>query len=97
LQYLLTEEELTALKEDAQKGRDITKALEGNGNPWKENLQMLCTLVADHAPTWQGWNPKEGDPKQPWGCIRSPHRGEWYCDECPVKDICPSQWKNWSQ
>lgn len=86
MQYVLTQEEFDALKaESANKA----KALEAT-------LQDLCTKVADHMPivTWKA----DGKPT-PWGCILSEigERYCGYCDDCPVKDVCPLEYKRWSQ
>jgi hypothetical protein len=86
MQYLLTQEEYDELK--AQK-RGIR--LENT-----KKLQALCTKIADTMPVNWGW--KGPDPK-PWGCIITVQREghEWYCDQCPVQDICPYPGKSYSQ
>ena len=81
MQYVLTEEEYKALV-DAKK-----KALQDVGS----TLQNLCTMVADNLPITVYWS-KE---KEPWKCIHSMET-EWYCDNCPVLEMCPSN-KNWSK
>lgn len=58
-----------------------------------EVLQNLCTRVANHEPVVWGWGTTP-DPK-PWGCILT--KGQWYCDQCPVSDMCPHPNKEWSK
>jgi hypothetical protein len=53
-------------------------------------LQELCTRVADSEILKSGW--KKG---HPWGCILT--HSDWYCDRCPVQDVCPYEWKEWSK
>jgi len=84
MMYILTEEEMQALKSDQ---RSIQ--LEN-----KKKLQALCTKIANEMPVKWGWGEKP-DPK-PWGCVLST-REEWYCDSCPVQEICPSNRKTYSQ
>lgn len=81
MQYLLTQEEYDALR---KAGEEEKKRLH-------DTLQDLCTLVADHMPV-EGY-PREG---KPWGCIRTV-KHEWYCDQCPVRNACPNEWKEWSK
>jgi len=57
----------------------------------KKILQDLCTRVANNEPVKEGWYKGK-----PWGCILT-EEGEWYCDDCPVQDICPHDYKEWSQ
>ena len=57
-------------------------------------LQKLCTQVADNLPCVRFW--EDHDPLEPCGCILS-KKHEWYCDECPVQDVCPNQYKEWSK
>lgn len=86
MQYILTQEEFDKLKADA--ARIIGKMA--------DDLQTACTLVADHMPIKAPWAPASTDPK-PWGCIlsqTSPTKDEWYCDHCPVRNICPHPNKN---
>ena len=84
MQFLLSQEEFDELK--ARKAAD-DKAT-------KETLQKLCTMVADHMPidipSWPGW--KRG----PWKCVIN-SKNEHYCDHCPVEEICPNEYKHWSQ
>lgn len=88
MQYILTEEEYQALtkKKDWKAGVGVTG----------KRLQQICTKVADEMPikwSWGGSNP------EPWGCIITKEKQgeEWYCDQCPVQDICPHPYKAWSQ
>ena len=84
MQILLTESEYAELRDTAKQEREKNK----------DTLQELCTQVCDHMPIDWGWGGHDG-PK-PWGCILS-KQGEWYCDQCPVKDVCPSNRKHWSK
>lgn len=83
MQHVLTQEELDAL----------VQAKEIAAKEQKDMIQRLCTMVADHmpleTPNWEG-------KKLPWTCILSV-KGEHYCDGCPVQDMCPHPYKNWSQ
>lgn len=56
----------------------------------RSNLQALCTQIANEMPV------KWGRGAEPWGCILT-EENEWYCDKCPVQEICPSDRKDWSQ
>jgi hypothetical protein len=85
MQFVLTEEEYNSLKGSVDTGHAALS----------KTLQDLCTQVADLKPieveSWQGWG------HQPWGCVHSADIGEeWYCDHCPVQDVCPSL-KHWSK
>jgi hypothetical protein len=87
MQYILTQEEYDALKKQ--------QTWQFNINAKK--LQELCTKIADEMPVNWGWN---GPDPKPWGCIitqeaENPYN-EWYCDECPVRTICPGS-KNYSK
>ena len=84
MMYVLTQIEYNALRAE---GDDRV-------NEMARNLQDLCTKVADHMPivTWIN----DGKPT-PWGCILSQSEREWYCDDCPVKEVCPHPHKRWSQ
>lgn len=82
MMYILTEEEFQALKQKQKASLDLSE----------KKLQALCTKIADTMPVKWGWN---GPDPKPWGCIHSTE-DEWYCDSCPVTEICPSD-KAWSQ
>jgi hypothetical protein len=81
MMYILTQEEFDALQE---KKRKITEDA-------RNVLQDLCTRVANSEPVKEGWYAGK-----PWGCILT-EKGEWYCDDCPVQDVCPKDFKEWSQ
>ena len=87
MQYILSEEEYTALK-DAAKAR-----LELN----QKGLQELCTEICNTMPV-KYWGNEEA---MPWGCMLTADDdngyNEWYCDECPVKKICPCTYKSYSK
>lgn len=83
MMYILTEQEYGDLRNK--------QALELKMK--KDELQKLCTKIADEMPIRRSWG--NADPA-PWGCILS-SEGEWYCDECPVQKICPHPDKEWSK
>lgn len=61
----------------------------------KYELQQLCTKIANEMPVIWGWN---GPDPKPWACILTIDDGdEWYCDKCPVQEICPNEYKEWSK
>jgi hypothetical protein len=84
MKYLLTQKEYDDLK---QVKSDIR--LEAT-----KKMQALCTKIADEMPIKWGWSKDEV--AKPWGCIHST-TDEWYCDSCPVQDICPEQYMQWSK
>lgn len=85
MMYILTQEEMDSLKqEQASKIRLSEK-----------KLQALCTKICDTMPVVWGWG---GPDPKPWGCIYSiEHDEEWYCDKCPVQEICPSVDREYSK
>lgn len=84
MQYILSQEEYTALLQKQEATLRLSKA----------KLQQICTDVADNMPIQISWN--KGMAKQPWGCIITAKR-EHYCDECPVRGICPNEHKHYSK
>lgn len=86
MQYLLTKEEYDALH--TRKEEHI--ALE------KKKLQKLCTKIANEMPVVWGWG---GPDPKPWGCYLTARENdeEWYCDKCPVQEICPSDERDYSK
>lgn len=82
MQYILTKQEYDDLVNMGRKEADRLKSI----------LMDLCTKVADHMPIEdRGWNPQT-----PWICIKSvayEHR----CDKCPVKNVCPEEFKRYSK
>ena len=84
MQYLLTQDEYDELVARAQTAEQQAEAI----------LFNLCKEVADHKPVVWGWSRHE-EPK-PWGCIES-RPGEWHCDSCPVRNVCPNDCKQWSK
>jgi hypothetical protein len=85
MQYILTEQEYKDLKTI-----QTTAKLENT-----KKLQTLCSLIADKMPVDWTW----GEPgEKPWGCILTRDKVyEWYCDQCPVRDICPYPNKHYSK
>lgn len=81
MMYLLTQEEFDALQE---KNRKITEDAQ-------KVLQDFCTRVANNEPVKEGWYSDA-----PWGCVLTVEH-EWYCDDCPVQDVCPLENKPWSK
>ncbi len=77
MQYLLTQQELDDLKAaQTQQLRLSTK-----------KLQTLCTKICNEMPVKWGWG---GPDPKPWTCILTQEDDEeWYCDQCPVTEICP--------
>ena len=86
MQYILTQEEHAALK------AKITAAETRE----KEKVQKLCTLVANFKPVARPWMGEEAEP-EPWGCIRNEVNNPGYCDDCPVDEECPYDYKEWSK
>ena len=84
MQYILTEEEYTALK--------TRQAYEYNLS--RDKLQALCTKIAITMPIKVDWR---SGTYEPWGCILAETAHSGYCDECPVQAICPHEDKDWSQ
>jgi hypothetical protein len=83
MQYILSQEEYNALQSKRKEDLRLSQ----------KKLQTLCTKIADTMPVKWGWGQPD-DPK-PWGCYLSKDY-EWYCDKCPVTDICPAP-KAWSK
>ena len=86
MQYLLTQEEYDALRARQQHEIELST----------KKLQTLCTKIADTMPVKWGWSKDEE--AKPWGCVLTAAKNneEWYCDSCPVQDICPAD-KEWSK
>lgn len=85
MQYVLTEDEYNALLEKSKQQRRM---------PSKEDLQKFCTMVAETLPVASGWYKGKV-----WGCVLSEHNKSpcGYCDDCPAKDVCPYDNKEWSK
>lgn len=85
MQYLLTQEEFSALQNSACAQAQADRAA----------LQHVCTLAARYVPIVRDW----GDDRtpRPWGCILDRESSPGYCDACPVSNICPHDAKEWSQ
>lgn len=81
MMYILTQEEFDALQEKKLKISEDAQKV----------LQDLCTRVANNEPVKEGWMKDK-----PWGCVLTVEY-EWYCDDCPVQDVCPLDWKYWSK
>jgi hypothetical protein len=94
MMYILTEEEYQNLRQvRALKEAGIKRAA-------TKKMQDLCTQIADTMPIK---GRKKGDPSVPWLCKITveregrDHDAEWYCDRCPVVEICPHGNKTFSQ
>jgi hypothetical protein len=85
MQYVLTQEELDALKGAAEKAKIDTR----------EQVQRLCTLVALHMPVPRRWS--SSATPTPWGCILVDPNKNGYCDDCPAQEDCPHPHKRWSK
>mgnify|MGYP003333244324 FL=1 len=84
MQYILTEEEYKELQKKRKHEIQLSRS----------KLQTLCTTIANEMPVKWGWSKDEE--AKPWGCILTTEE-EWYCDSCPVTDICPNMDKHWSK
>lgn len=82
MQYILSEEEMSAIRAKAA----LLEKL-----PSRETLQAVCTKVCNEVILPDGR--RAGSP---WGCILTID-GEWYCDDCPVEVICPYEHKELSK
>lgn len=83
MQYILTQEELDALHNRIDSAKQENRMI----------MQALCTQICDLKPI-KFWDNEDA---RPWECIHSLKDDEWYCDECPVKDMCPETHKQWSK
>jgi len=86
MQYILSQEEMDHFNDCKRRIGVVDKLIGAD----LKGLMTLCRKVADHAPVEGGWY----DGKT-WGCLHSSGK-EWYCDECPAKEQCPSV-KRWSK
>ncbi len=84
MQYILSEEEYNNLTEK----KESAILLE------KNKLQKLCTEIAITMPLTIRHDKKE---VRPWGCILDKEHDSWYCDQCPVRIICPNDHKKISK
>lgn len=87
MQYLLTQEEYDALHKKQEYQIELSK----------KKLQALCTKIANEMPISRSWDKKAA--REPWGCIitRGEEGDEWWCDECPVRQICPYEYQTVSK
>lgn len=84
MQYLLSQEEMDKARSEAELLRKL---------PTIEKLQKFCTFVSDNMVLTDGW--RKGSA---WGCILSQeNRRDWYCDDCPARQICPYPGKEFSK
>lgn len=86
MQYLLTEQEYNALRQEQR--------LQARAS--QEELQAFCTQAAMHIPVVVEW--RYDKTPRPWGCILGPREQDpGYCDRCPAKAVCPHPHKEWSK
>lgn len=83
MQYLLNETEYSTLVHAKNEKTKLQT----------EELQKLCSQIANEMPVTRGYG---NDEPKPWGCILTSEH-EWYCDKCPVTSICPNPDKEWSK
>lgn len=94
MQYILDENEMKSFQTDREALREILKTL-----PSTKTLQTMCTKIANEWPTFTGWDNKNPSEPRPWRCVITEEEdgNEWYCDKCPVQNICPYPHKEWSK
>lgn len=87
MKYILSQKEFDSFLEKKENIDANTRVI----------LQDLCTKVADHMPVPRSWVSKPAP--QPWGCkiTEEASGSEWFCDDCPVQNVCPSDDKEWSK
>lgn len=85
MQYMLTEQEYL----------DLKNGIESERLKLKDTIQRLCVEVAMNKPV-KFWGNKTADV---WGCPIHSDSDETYsyCDECPVQNDCPEEYKRWSK
>lgn len=91
MQYILTQEEYDKLRSTQKRAIDMDT----------KKLQALCTKIANEMPVTRTWNKAD---HSPWGCIiheddADPEHFDnfGYCDQCPVQEICPYKFKEYSK
>jgi hypothetical protein len=74
----LTQEEYDALLKEKKKKSHLSD----------KKLGDLCKNIANTMPVKWGWG---GPDPKPWTCRHNDEYfdSEWYCDKCPVQEICP--------
>ena len=91
MQYILSEEEMEEVRQIKSEHAYLRK------RHAKVNvLQKMCSKIADEWPTFTGWDKKNPQHAEPWGCILTADY-EHCCDECLVQSICPNERKSWSK
>ncbi len=92
MQYLLTEEEMTAIRAE----RDALRRIPCNGD-LIEGLKNVCQMVATtmiatgRTPFQHPYaDGSATENRKPYGCIHVNRAESYgYCDRCPVQGICP--------
>lgn len=91
MQYILTQEEYDKLRSLKKQALELHET----------KLQVLCTKIANEMPVTRSWSKTD---TSPWGCIiheddSDPEHYDnfGYCDQCPVQEICPYEFKRYSQ
>jgi hypothetical protein len=99
MQYLLSEEEMAAIRADREAMRKLPGATSrGEVGLHLEALTNVCKMVATtmiptSATAFQGGRLAGGsmsERTEPYGCIHVDRAASYgYCDRCPVQGICP--------
>lgn len=87
MQYILSEEEMAEIHR-----LNATLAMYDRIFPDQQTLQETCKKIANE---WATHTAYDGS-LRPWGCILTVE-GEHYCDQCPVRKICPFPHKDFSK
>lgn len=84
MMYILTQEEYDKLTTERKYEIEMSK----------DALQKLCTKIANETPAFVNHKGQ----KVPWSCILNDNEisGMGYCDGCLVQEICPYEFKEWS-
>ena len=96
MQYLLSEEEMAAIRSE----REALRQIPVGGRDLIEGLGNVCKMVADTmivtgATAHQSTHSLKRN--SPYGCIHGDRSDKYgYCDRCPVQGICPLP-KSWSK
>ena len=86
MQYILTEEEYRKLLDTSRLAKAKVVAV----------VQDLCTRVANNEPVI--FNHEDGTTHETtWGCMLTTEGADFYCDHCPVREVCPSEDKVFSK
>lgn len=81
MMYVLSETEF----DNVVKDRKQLKRL-----PTEDALLEFCKEAANIMPVKEGWYAGKV-----WGCILT--KTQRYCDDCPAREVCPHDYKEWSK